>query len=203
MAFDDTFRRGEIPAWWKHTISKRYVRGWGVCPAHLRTPSLRSSQSGSKIKFCLIFRDSVLSACVYPCLTCGRDRVMVPLSPGQKGNSVIATRPGEQRLLSTKEKEKHLLNTTACTRGKASGQTPGAWWLLLLSSTQLDWPSLLFYIWGAEVWDEWPKVPWTMTCWDQGPAFDPLRGFPQYMAMSLWINHVVKYRRWSLRIVEP
>lgn len=125
MAFDDTFRRGEIPAWWKHTISKRYVRGWGVCPAHLRTPSLRSSQSGSKMKFYLIFGDSVLSACVYSCLTFGRDRVMVPLSLGQKGNSVIATRPGEQWFLSAKEKEKHLLNTTAWTRGKASGQMPG------------------------------------------------------------------------------
>ena len=43
--------------------------------------------------------------------------LMFPLSLGQKANSVIATCPGELQLLSAKEKEKHLLNTTACTGG--------------------------------------------------------------------------------------
>lgn len=132
MAFDDTFRRAEIPAWWE-TQFPRDGRAWGVCPARPRTPSLRlpESQLGNEVKFCLLFRVSALSLLTLAWPLKGTEWwLWCFLSLCQKANSVIATCPGEQQLLSAKEKEKHLLNTTACTGagwGRSIWENVGGW----------------------------------------------------------------------------
>ena len=115
-----------------NTQFPRDRRGWGVCPAWPRTPSLRSPQSqlGDEIKSCSTVRVSALSACVCSRLTFERDRVMAlmfPLSLGQKANSMIATCPGELQLLSAKEKafiEYHCMHW----RGKTSEKMLGVGW---------------------------------------------------------------------------
>ena len=126
MAFDDTFRRAEIPAWWE-TRFPRDGRGGGVCPS-CREPQAWGRLSLTWEMKSILFNIQSLGSLSLLTLAWplkGTEWwVWCFLSLGQKANSVIAPCPGEQQLFRAKEKEKHFLNTTACT---GAGQGGSIW----------------------------------------------------------------------------